>query len=146
MLQHFESSPAKRKTTTKSHSPDYSSVSWDKEAVLRDLQNHPPAPPPINWQKLAQDHNIPRSNCRQVIEEFARKSNIDTELLDGRKSSTRSRMRKRRLNGGEISAAVPPSMAKVKESWREMVQNEEISLGVPVPYIHSHVTMSVKVV
>ena len=58
-LQHFETPPAKRKTVKKSHSPNFESVTWDKQAVWRDLQQHPPAPPPINWQNFAREHNIP---------------------------------------------------------------------------------------
>ena len=48
-LQHFETMLAKRKRSQISHSPNFDSVTWDKEAVLRDLRLHPPAPPPINW-------------------------------------------------------------------------------------------------
>ena len=64
-LEHFETPPAKRKQTKKSHSPNFDTVTWDKEAVLCDLQQHPPAPPPINWQKFAREHDIPGANCGQ---------------------------------------------------------------------------------
>ena len=85
-LQYLETPPAKRAPSSKSHSPDFATVTWDKDAVLRDLQEHPAAPPPINWQKSARDHGIPGSNCGQVLKEFAQKSNIDTARLDGRTS------------------------------------------------------------
>lgn len=52
-LQYLETPPAKRTPSSKSHSPDFATVTWDKDAVLRDLQEHPPAPPAINWQKFA---------------------------------------------------------------------------------------------
>ena len=130
-LQHFETPPAKRKPSKKSHSPNFETVTWDKEAVLRDLQQHPPAPPPINWQKFAREHNIPGSNGGQVVKDFARESNIDTVRLDGREPNTRQRMRKRRLHGGEISAPTCPTVRAVKESLRKMFENGELSLGVP---------------
>lgn len=76
LLQHFETPPVKQTPSNKSHSPDFANVTWDKEAVLRDLQQYPPAPPPTNWQQFARDHQIPGSNCGQVLKEFAQKSNI----------------------------------------------------------------------
>ena len=130
-LQHFETPSTKRKPDKKSHSPNFETVTWDKEAVLRDLQQHPPAPPPISWQKFARDHNIPGSNGGQVVKEFARESNIDTIRLDGRQPNVRQRMRKRRLHGGEISAPAYPTVATVKDSWKRMFENGELSLGVP---------------
>lgn len=130
-LQHFETPSAKRKPTKNSHSPYFESVTWYKEAVLRDLQQHPSAPPPINWQKFTKEHNIPSSNCGEVLKEFARESNIDTTLLDGRTPSTRERMRKRRLHGGEISSPAYPTVGAIKDSWRKMVENGNLSLGVP---------------
>ena len=51
--------PSSKKPKVKSHSPDFTNVSWDKEEVLLDLQQHPQFPPPINWQKFARDHNVP---------------------------------------------------------------------------------------
>ena len=130
-LQHFETPPAKRKPDNKSHSPNFESVTWDKQALLRDLQQHPPAPPPINWQNFAREHNIPGSNCGQIVKEFACESGIDTVRLDGRIMSTRERMRKRRLHGGEISAPVYPTVGAVKDNWRQKFENGELSIGVP---------------
>lgn len=43
LLKHFETPPSKR-SVLKSHSPDFSNITWDKDVVLQDLQNHPPAP------------------------------------------------------------------------------------------------------
>ena len=107
--------------------------------MLRDLQEHPAAPPPINRQKFDRDHGIPGSNCGQVLKEFAQKSNIDTARLDGWTSHTRFRMRKRRLHGGEISAPTTPTVSAVKDNWQEMVRNGELSLGVPcAPFSLTH--------
>lgn len=66
----------------KSHSPDFSTVTWDKDKVLLDLQQHPPAAPSINWQQFASQHGVPGQNAGQVVKEFAQKSGIDTEKLD----------------------------------------------------------------
>ena len=76
--QYFETPPCK-KSKVKSHSPDFTNVSWNKE-VLHDLQQYPP---PINWQKFARDHDIHGCNAGQVVKEFAQKSRIDTTQLDG---------------------------------------------------------------
>ena len=41
-------------------------MTWDKEAVLCDLQQHPPAPPQINWQKFEREHDIPGAGRLKV--------------------------------------------------------------------------------
>ncbi len=58
------------------------------DAVLNDLEQHSSAPPPINWQKFARDHNVPGDNC---VKEFAEKSG------DGRQPGSK---RKRHLCRG----------------------------------------------
>ena len=115
-LQSFESPPPtkKQKTTPKSHSPDFSSVTWDKEKVLEDLKRFPLAPPPINWQKCAREHNVPGRNCGQVVKQFAQQSGIDTFQLDNRAPATRSRSEKKKMPGGEISASANPPPSAVK--------------------------------
>jgi hypothetical protein len=67
----------------------------------------------------------------KVVKEFARAFNIDTIRLDGRQPSTRQRMRKRRLHGGEISAPACPTVGAVKDSRRRMFENGNLSLEVP---------------
>ena len=120
----------------KSHSPDFSTVTWDKDKVLLDLQEHPPAPPSINWLQFAKQHGVPGQNAGQIVKEFAQKSGIDTEKLDCRPvNQSRTRVRRRRLVGGEISSAATPTAASVKVEWKKMVLSEELSLGRPcVPY------------
>ena len=131
LAQNFETPPTKKARTTKSHSPNFENVSWDKESVLRDLRNHPPAPPPINWQKFAEEHQIPGQNRGQVVKQFAKHSGIDTEKLDGRKPNQRLRRRKRRLLGGEISAPQNPPPKVLQQQWKALVDDGELSLGIP---------------
>lgn len=66
--QYFESTPATKRAKVKSHSPDFNSVTWDKHKVLLDLKDHPPAPPPINWQQFAKQHGVPGGNAGQIVE------------------------------------------------------------------------------
>lgn len=132
---YFESTPpAKRRT--KSHSPNFSNVTWDKDKVLHDLQQFPPAPPSINWSAFAKEHGVAGSNAGQVVKQFAITSGINTSKLDGRQNlSTRSRVSKQRLLGGEISVPTTPTDKMLKEEWRKMVQSGKISLGQPcIPY------------
>ena len=139
LAQCFETPPPKRAATNKSHSPDFSNVSWDKEAVLQALRDHPPAPPPINWTQFAKSHNIPGSNCGQIAKEFAQESGIDVLQLDRRKPGQRVRMRKRRLHGGEVSVPTLPTASTVKKSWRNMVESGQLSLGIPcAPFTLTH--------
>ena len=137
MLQRFETPPSKRSRTnvTKTHSPDFSKVSWNKQAVLEDLQAQPSAPPAINWQKFAQEHNIPGRNCGQVVKEFAMKSGIDTSRLECGTPHPRIRACKRTLPGSEISSGSDPTPTTIKEEWSKMVASGELSLGVPcIPF------------
>ena len=134
--QYFETPPPPKRQKTKSHSPDFSNVTWNKEEVLHDLQNHPQAPPPINWQQFARDHNITGRNAGQVVKEFAKHSEIDTAKLDGKTTDTpRSRSHKRKLMGKEISVPSTPTPETIRNEWKQMIQSGEISIGVScVPY------------
>lgn len=134
--QYFDTTPPAKQAKTKSHSPDFNTVTWDKDKVLLDLQQYPPAPPPINWLQFAKEHGVTGKNAGQVVKEFALKSGIDTEKLDGRQlDRPRTRVRRRKLVGGEISSAATPTPASLQEEWQKMVQSGELSLGRPcVPY------------
>ena len=124
LAQHFETPPAKR-AQTKSHSPKFDNVTWDKEKVLEDLRNHPPAPPPINWQSFARDHIIPSKNNGQIAKEFAKGSDIDTYHLDSRNSECQRR--KWRLIGGEITAPVTLTANSIKQERKQMVERRTIT-------------------
>ena len=129
-LQCFETPPAKR-SRQKSHSPDFSKVTWNKEAVIEDLTTYPSAPPPINWQKFAQEHGVPGRNRGQVVKELAKQSGIDISRLEGSTPKSRTRSAKRRLPGGEISAPADPPPHVIKKEWMKMIETGELSLGLP---------------
>jgi hypothetical protein len=61
--QYFETLPPPKRQKKKSHSPNFSNVTWNKEEVLQ----HPQTPPPINWQQFAKHHNIQGRNAGQVV-------------------------------------------------------------------------------
>ena len=134
--QYFEPTPEpERPKTTKSHSPDFNNVTWDKEKVLNDLQSLPSAPLPLNWQQFAREHGITGVNADQIVKEFAKESRVNTERLDGRSETQRPRVRRRRLLGGEISVPSTPTPEVVKNEWKKLIDNGEISLGRPcTPY------------
>ena len=134
-LQSFETPPSKR-AKPKTHSPNFTNVTWNKDEVLKDLQSHPSVPPRINLQNFARQHNIPGKNCGQVVKEFAVKSGIDVSRLEGvSESKTRQRSMLRRLPGGKISAPADPPSHVIKEEWTKMVESGKLSLGMPcVPF------------
>lgn len=135
--QYFDSRPPRKQVTPKLHSPDFNSMTWNKDQILADLQKHLQAThASINWSHFARDHSVPGRNADQVMKEFAHTSGIDTTKLDGKPLDTyRTCIHKRRLVGGEISAASTPTPTAVKEEWKKLVETGELSLGRPcVPY------------
>ena len=54
LAQHFDTPPSKR-VRTKSHSPNFETVTWDKQQVLEDLQNHPPYPLALTGKNLPEN-------------------------------------------------------------------------------------------
>ena len=134
--QCFEPTPeSKRPKATKSHSPNFSNVTWDKESVLNDLQLLPSAPPPLKWQQFAREHGIRGGNAGQIAKEFAKASGVDTERLDGKSGTQHSRARRRQLLGGEMSVPSAPTPKVLMNEWKKLIDDGEISLGRPcVPY------------
>ena len=49
LMLNYEETPHQQETSSKSHSPDFSRVTWDKEAVLKALEEYPLDALPINW-------------------------------------------------------------------------------------------------
>ena len=126
MLQCFETPPSKR-SRIKTHSPDFGKVSWNKEAVLEDLQAHPSSPPAINWLKFAREYIVPGRNGSQVVKEFAVKSGIDISRLECGIPRPRIRVCKRTLPGSEISNGSDPTPTTIKEEWSSV--SCQLSIG-----------------
>ena len=114
----------------KSHSPDVTNVTWDKQKVLDDLRSWD-STDKINWSKFARDHHVPGKNGGQVVKEFAKRNNIDVTQLDNKKPGTRQRARKLRLPGGDISVPTHRTITQVKEDWADMIKSGELTLGEP---------------
>ena len=123
----FESSSSRER----SHAPNLESVPWNKQEVLDDLKNIPETALPINWTQFAKDHNIPGKNSGQVAKEFAKQSGINVFDLDRRPEKTRTRSQKRKFPWGEISVPTHPPPSTVREEWANMIESNELSLGVP---------------
>ncbi len=64
-----EQPPAKK---TKTHSPDFSKVSWDTEKLQETIENWS-AGTTINWSEVAREHGILGKNAGQVAKEFTAK-------------------------------------------------------------------------
>ena len=81
MFQSFESPqdqpPVKK---SKSHSPGFSYVSWDKEKLKETLENWS-VNTTINWSQVAREHGISGNNAGQVVREFAAWQEIDTSHI-----------------------------------------------------------------
>ena len=83
--------PAAKKS--KSHSPNFSNVTWDKEKLRETLENWP-ADVTMNWSQVGRDHGIPGNNAGQVVKEFTAKQGNDTSHITTPKRKTTLRPRK----------------------------------------------------
>lgn len=86
-----EQPPSKK---SKSHSPDFSKVTWDTEKVRETIENWPVGTT-INWSKVAKEHGIPGKNAGQVVKEFTAKQSIDTSHIATPKRKPTARPRRR---------------------------------------------------
>ena len=118
----------------KRHSPADENCSWDTNAVLNDL-NQWPEGVRINWSDFARKHNVPGRNAGQVVKEFAKRHNINTFSLDQRPDTPRTRPRRYKLPGREISSpSLPPLNAVLKER-DQMIADGRLKIGEPcTPY------------
>ncbi len=128
LSQSFETQEKKFKHAVKKrkHSPNFDNVTWDKVGILETLTNWNSGE--VNWTK---QFNVPGGNQGQIVKEFASENGIDVTKLDGRLPNTRTRSRKLRLPGGEISVPTHPTMEEIKTDWDKMIENGELSLGEP---------------
>ena len=118
----------------RSHIPNLSSVTWDKDAVLAEVEAWP-EDTMVNWSKIARDHGIVTKNGGQIVKELARENGMDVGAMDGRPEEVRVRSQRRRLPGCDISAPCLPSVSKIRAQRDTLVKSGEIQLGQPcVPF------------
>ena len=115
------------------HTPNFESVSWDKDQVLTDVTNlvQSPRQCKAKWSEIARRNAVPGKNGGQVVKEFARDNGVDVFKLDGRSEGIRKRSSKRKMPGGEISVPCPPSTSKLKEQRNSLIASGELLLGDP---------------
>lgn len=118
------------KTKNEKHSPNFETISWDKEGVLSKLRNWIPGQP-INWTAIGREFNVPGRNKGQVVKEFAMENNINVFELDHRPAGVRMRARKLRMQGGEVSVPTHKTVERIKEDWQKMIESGELTLGEP---------------
>ena len=115
------------------HTPNLSSVTWDKDAVLAEVEAWP-EDRMVNWSEIARNHGIDAKNGGQIVKELARANGIDVGAMDGRPEGVRVRSQKRRL-GSDILAPCLPSVSKIKAQRDALVKSGQIQLGQPcVPF------------
>ena len=134
MAQSFETPEQKKErikhcpSKPRKHSPTFDNIKWDKESVLRDLQNWPRSEK-INWTKFATEHGISGRNRGQIVKEFALDNQIDVEELDHRPLNKRIRAKKLKMPGTSVAFPCHRSVEGVKEDWSKMVDNGTLTLG-----------------
>jgi hypothetical protein len=109
----------------KSHSPVFSKVTWDKEALQTTLQNWP-RDITINWSTVAKEHGITGGNAGQVVKEFAESQDI--HLSTPQRKPTK-RPCKIKLPGTGISIPANPPVRSIEFEIQDMVSSGRFSLG-----------------
>ncbi|KAL5509921.1 hypothetical protein EMCRGX_G005368 [Ephydatia muelleri] len=114
----------------KTHSPSMEeNVTWDTTAALNELKNWS-EDKKINWSQVARQYNIPGKNRGQVLKEFARKNGLDTYALDGLAENRRTRAKKLKMPGNEISMPCTSTTQMVKEKWAADIEDGTYSIGI----------------
>jgi hypothetical protein len=129
MVQSFhspqEQPPAKR---NKTHSPNFTNVTWDKEKLRETIENWP-TDMTINWSQVGREHGIPGKNAGQVVKEFTAKQGIDTSHIVTPKRKATMRPRRRKLQGCEVSIPSNPSIGVIETEIRSMIASGRFTLG-----------------
>lgn len=120
-----EQPPAKK---NKTHSPDFSNVTWDKEKLQETIQNWPVGTN-INWSAVAKEHSIPGKNAGQVAKEFCERQEMDTSHIATPKRKHTMRPRKRKLPGCEVSIPSNPPISVVEAEIQSMISSGRFTLG-----------------
>ena len=110
----------------KKHSPDFSKVSWDTEALEETLLNWP-SETVMNWSAVARQHGIQGGNAGQIVKEFAQSRNITSIATPQRKATKRPCRRK--LTGTGISIPANPPLRKIEADIQQMLASGRFSLG-----------------
>lgn len=126
--------PSEPSKKHKSHSPSDSSLTWDVDSAILELQSFP-EDETINWSKMARKYSIPQKNGGQVLKEVAKRRGIDVDKLDNRGNCTqRIRRKKKKLVGG-ISMPCLPTTQQITEDKYNLIESGELSIGEPcTPY------------
>ena len=123
MFQLFHSAQEQPATIkSKSHSPNFSNVTWDKEKLRETLENWP-ADVTMNWSQVGRDHGIPGNNARQVVKEFTAKQGIDTSHITTPKRKTTLRPRKQKLPSYEVSIRSNSSIRAVEGEINSIISS-----------------------
>ena len=120
-----EQPPAKK---SKSHSPDFSNVNWDKQKLQETIENWP-AGTTINWSQIAREHGIPGKNAGQVVKEFTAKQGISTSHIATPKRKPTVRPRMKKLPGSEVSIPSIPPIGPVEDQIRSIVSSGRFNIG-----------------
>ena len=93
--------PSEPSKKHKSHSPSDSSLTWDVDSAILELQSFP-EDETINWSQMARKYSIPQKNGGQVLKEVAKQRGIDVDKLDNRGDCTQRIRRKKKLLEGKF--------------------------------------------
>ncbi len=109
----------------KSHSPNFSNVTWDDERLETTLRNWP-SDKFMNWSAVAKEHGVPGKNAGQVVKEFSKLH--DFEITTPKRKPTKRPCRKK-LHGTDISIPANPAVNCVEAEIRDMISSGRFCLG-----------------
>ena len=89
--------PSESSKKHRSHSLSDSSLTWDVDSAILELQSFP-EDETINCSQIPIKYSIPQKNCGQVLKELAKRRGIDVDKLDYRGDFTQ-RIQRKKKNG-----------------------------------------------
>lgn len=121
--------PPKSKKS-KSHSPNFDTVSWDTQQLETTLQNWP-RNTKMNWSEVGREHGISGGNAGQVAKEFAAARQVDISHIVASTPNRKQTIRpcKKKIPGCGVSIPSNPTLKQVESEIQSMIDSGRFSLG-----------------
>ena len=120
----------------KNHSGNFDSMTWDKEALKKEVESKKDGEK-INWSEVARRYHVTNKrgemarNGGQIVQEWLVNQGVNIHRFNpqGLPNKLRARRKKKRGQGGEISIPVPETNDELKEKLKLKITSGEYTVG-----------------